>query len=222
MCPKVGLTRNGNSNLCGAVLLTCSMEEPLSRPTRTSRNKNKIPIRSRRPPSQYDPSRQQVVDFNILEVMACSTTRTGDVLRSLHDVLEGSQIQRTLKYGINYRQVISRMMVQILAKAFACEKWNKRMIWAVQDVFYRYMQATTNRSIPYRAGNPASSRTPDRNTFYESFERKDQRPGHLPSSNLSQTHGESVSYWKQGAELRPKQVKSVAANALEFAPLSYV
>lgn len=93
--------------------------------------------------AQYDPSRQQVVDFNILEVMACSTTGTGDVLRSLHDVLEGSQIQRTLKYGINYRQVISRMMVQILAKAFACEKWNKRMIWAVQDVFYRYMQATT-------------------------------------------------------------------------------
>ena len=97
--------------------------------------------------AQYDPSRQQVVDFNILEVMACSTTRTGDVLRSLHDVLEGSQIQRTLKYGINYRQVISRMMVQILAKAFACEKWNKRMIWAVQDVFYRYMQATTKISL---------------------------------------------------------------------------
>lgn len=97
--------------------------------------------------AQYDPSMRQVVDFNILEVMACSTTKTGDVLRSLHDILEGSQIQRTLKYGINFRQVISRMMVQILAKAFACEKWNKRMVWAVQDVLYRYMQATTKISL---------------------------------------------------------------------------
>lgn len=49
---KIGLTRNGNSNLCGAVLLTCSMEEYLSRPTRTRRNKNKIPIHRRRPPSK--------------------------------------------------------------------------------------------------------------------------------------------------------------------------
>lgn len=108
--------------------------------------------------AQYDPSMRQVVDFNILEVMACSTTRTGDVLRSLHDILEGSQIQRTLKYGINFRQVISRMMVQILAKAFACEKWNKRMIWAVQDVLFRYMQATTKIRLKPLAletiGNP--------------------------------------------------------------------
>jgi hypothetical protein len=35
------------------------------------------------------------------------------------------------------------MMVQVLAKAYACEKWHKRMVWAVQDVLYRYVEATT-------------------------------------------------------------------------------
>lgn len=93
--------------------------------------------------SQYNPSTRKVMDFLVLEVMACSTTYTGDILRSLHDILQGRQTERRLKYGINFRQVISRMMVQVLAKAYACEKWNKRMVWAVQDVLYRYVEATT-------------------------------------------------------------------------------
>ncbi len=101
--------------------------------------------------SLFDISIHQVVDFIVLEVMACSTTNTGDVLRSFHDILGGQITEKRLKYGINFRQVVSRMMVQVLAKAYACEKWNKRMVWAVQDVLYRYMQATTKldlKSIP--------------------------------------------------------------------------
>jgi len=98
-----------------------------------------------------DVTTQEIVDFVVLEVMACSTTMTGDVLRSLHDILQGRPTEKRLKYGINFRQVISRMMVQVIAKAYACEKWNKRMIWAVQDVLYRYMQDTTKielKSVP--------------------------------------------------------------------------
>jgi hypothetical protein len=110
--------------------------------------------------SQYQPSTGEVVDFLVLEVMACSTTYTGDVLRSLHDILQGRRTERQLKYGINFRQVISRMMVQVLAKAHACEKWNKRMIWAVQDALYRYVEATTKvklTRLPIDSiGNPPS------------------------------------------------------------------
>jgi hypothetical protein len=101
--------------------------------------------------SRYATTARRVVDFVVLEVMACSTTTTGDVLRSFHDILQGKTTSRRLKYGINFRQVISRMMVQVLAKAYACEKWHKRMVWAVQDVLYRYMAATTQldlRRIP--------------------------------------------------------------------------
>lgn len=101
--------------------------------------------------SLYDVTRREVVDFIALEVMACSTTTTGDILRSFHDILQGRTTERRLRYGINFRQVVSRMMVQVLAKAYACEKWNKRMVWAIQDVLYRYMQITTKvelTSIP--------------------------------------------------------------------------
>ncbi len=111
--------------------------------------------------AQCDSATHKVMDFIALEVMACSTTTTGDVLRSFHDILQGHATERKLKYGINFRQVISRMMVQVLAKAYACEKWGKRMVWAVQDVLYRYMQATTKvelESIPLEALESCSSR----------------------------------------------------------------
>lgn len=104
--------------------------------------------------AQCDRATRRVADFIVLEVMACSTTTTGDVLRSFHDILQGRTTEKKLRYGINFRQVISRMMVQVLAKAYACEKWNKRMVWAVQDVLYRYMQATTKvelESFPLEA-----------------------------------------------------------------------
>ncbi len=104
--------------------------------------------------SLYNIGRQEVMDFVVLEVMACSTTTTGDILRSFHDVLQGRATEKRLRYGINFRQIISRMMVQVLAKAYACEKWNKRMVWAIQDVLYRYMRATTQvelKSLPLDA-----------------------------------------------------------------------
>lgn len=106
----------------------------------------------------YDTAKEEVADFVVLEVMACSTTRTGDILQSFHDILQGRKTERRLGYGINLRQVVSRMMVQVLAKAYACEKWNKQMIWAVQDVLYQYMQATTK--IDLHKVPLAASQTP--------------------------------------------------------------
>lgn len=108
----------------------------------------------------YDTTTKEIVDFLVLEVMACSTTMTGDILQSFHDILQGRKTEQRLKYGINFRQVVSRMMVQVLAKAYACEKWNKRMVWAIQDVLYRYMQTTTKielRQMPLATSeNPPS------------------------------------------------------------------
>lgn len=91
----------------------------------------------------YDRNSEEVKDFVVLEVMACSTTSTGYVLQSLHDILQDKATNKSLKYGINFRQVLSRMLIQVLAKAYACEKWNKRTIWVIQDVLYQYMQTTT-------------------------------------------------------------------------------
>jgi hypothetical protein len=124
--------------------------------------------------ARFDPVLNKAVDFLVLEVMACSTTTTGDILRSFHDALKGLPTKKVLKYGINFRQVVSRMMVQILAKAFACEKWQRRMIWAIQDVLYDYMRATTRLDLPPLT--PASLLTDNPNARIVFFVYKMERP----------------------------------------------
>jgi hypothetical protein len=88
-----------------------------------------------------EPGSQELIQPIALEVMACSTTSTGKVLRSFHNALHGEAT--TESYGINYRQVASRMMIQVLAKAYACEAWGIQMVWAIQDTLLGYLQATT-------------------------------------------------------------------------------
>ena len=39
------------------------------------------------------------------------------------------------------------MMVQVMAKAYACELWNKKMVWVIQDVLYDYMTKMTKLSL---------------------------------------------------------------------------
>jgi len=82
-----------------------------------------------------------------MEVMACSTTSTGDVLRSLHAILKGRDTPGPLKYGINFRQVISRMAVQGVVKAQTCGFWGKPLIWVIQDVLYTYITSVTRLDL---------------------------------------------------------------------------
>lgn len=95
----------------------------------------------------WDSKQEKMADASILEVMASSTTTTGDILHSLHSLLGSKLEPRNLKYGINYRQIISRMIVQVIAKSFACESWGLPMVWAVQDSLFNYMAATTKLQL---------------------------------------------------------------------------
>jgi hypothetical protein len=65
--------------------------------------------------AQVDDRTGDVIDFALLEIMACSTTSTGDVLKSFHTTLAGGTVTDRLIYGINYRQVLSRMVIQALS-----------------------------------------------------------------------------------------------------------
>lgn len=87
-------------------------------------------------------------DFNILEIMACSTTSTGYVIKSFNKALRREPVTEPLRYGINYRQVLSRMAIQALSKIEACEQWGAHMVWAVQDTLYNYMHNTTLLDLP--------------------------------------------------------------------------
>ncbi|MEW6360000.1 MAG: NotI family restriction endonuclease [Planctomycetota bacterium] len=86
-----------------------------------------------------DTARENILDFAGVEIMAMSTTNTGKIIRAMLDGLEG-KLGETYNYGINYRQVLSRMVVQLCAKGTAFSMWGKKTIWVIQDVLYEYMQ----------------------------------------------------------------------------------
>lgn len=109
----------------------------------------------------YNAEDQRILDFVILEVMALSTTTTGDIIRSLFDILGIAEPASAYRYGINLRQVVSRMVIQLVAKAHAAETWGKSTIWAIQDTLYDYMMRTTQLQLadvqldsPEEAGYP--------------------------------------------------------------------
>jgi hypothetical protein len=83
----------------------------------------------------------------VLEVMALSTTTTGHIIHSMFTALEVTQPLAAYKYGINFRQVVSRMVVQMIAKAYAAQDWGMTTVWAIQDTLYDYLTRTTRLDL---------------------------------------------------------------------------
>jgi hypothetical protein len=84
----------------------------------------------------------------ILEIMALSTTTTGHIIHSMFAALGMTKPLTAYKYGINFRQVVSRMIVQMIAKAHAAQSWETTTIWAIQDTLYDYLVNTTRLALP--------------------------------------------------------------------------
>lgn len=103
----------------------------------------------------YDAQQDCILDFAGIEVMAVSTTNTGQIIRAMLDALAGG-LGESYNYGINYRQVLSRMLVQLCAKGSAFSMWGKKTIWIIQDVLYDYMEHTYDLRLPTatRASDP--------------------------------------------------------------------
>lgn len=97
--------------------------------------------------ASYTERPHTVLDFCALEVMAVSTTGTGGIIQGFLDALNG-RYTPPYQFGINYRQVLSRMVVQLLAKGAVFSRWDKRTVWIVQDVFFDYMQAEYELDLP--------------------------------------------------------------------------
>jgi hypothetical protein len=101
----------------------------------------------------YDNTANKVLDFAGIEVMAVSTTSTGRIIRAYVDVLSGRPAS-SYDYGINYRQVLSGMLIQLCAKGSAFSTWGKKTIWLVQDVLYDYMVHTCDLRLPEGTREP--------------------------------------------------------------------
>ncbi|MFQ5926858.1 MAG: NotI family restriction endonuclease [Terriglobia bacterium] len=96
---------------------------------------------------ESDKARRKFSNMLLLEAMAVSTTGTGHVIRSFLDALSSKAPKPPYKYGINFRQVVSRMMVQALAKAHTARHWGFSSAWAIQDVLYEFMRSISELNL---------------------------------------------------------------------------
>lgn len=79
----------------------------------------------------------------VVEVMSCSTSG-GGVSQDFAEVL-GAIVLNLRRRGpsLNKRQVLGRMMSQLVAKAEVVFNWGGKTVWIVQDVFWNYVNEST-------------------------------------------------------------------------------
>lgn len=76
----------------------------------------------------------------VVEVMTCSTSG-GGITEAFAQALRGQPY--TGCPSINKRQVLGRMMSQLVAKAEVVHAWGGKTTWVVQDLFWEYVNETT-------------------------------------------------------------------------------
>jgi hypothetical protein len=77
----------------------------------------------------------------VVEVMSCSTSGGGIVADFVESL--GSLTMKHKQTSLNKRQVLGRMMSQLVAKAEVVHNWGGKTAWIVQDVFWNYVNETT-------------------------------------------------------------------------------
>jgi hypothetical protein len=90
----------------------------------------------------------------VIEVMSCSTSGGGiseDFAESL-----GAAVGPRARRGpsLNKRQVLGRMMSQLVAKAEVLHNWGGKTIWIVQNVFWNYINETTGFNMDEFRNDP--------------------------------------------------------------------
>ena len=92
----------------------------------------------------------------VVEVMSCSTSGGG--IREDFAAALGSELPHEKRGpSLNKRQVLGRMMSQLVAKAEVTHNWGGKTVWIVQDVFWRYVNATTGFDMDEFRQDPAGN-----------------------------------------------------------------
>lgn len=85
---------------------------------------------------------EEVKEFIGIEIMADSTTQTGQLVDALKDFMERKTLKERYNYGMNTYNTIKLSFTQMLNKGQVFEKWEKYYIWVLQDVL---LQDLVNR-----------------------------------------------------------------------------
>lgn len=83
----------------------------------------------------------KVEDFAMIEVQSDSTTGTGKLVNNLKDYLSGKVKTTDERYafGMNTYNTIKLSFIQMLNKGMVAEKWDKNIIWVMQDFIFKNM-----------------------------------------------------------------------------------
>lgn len=83
----------------------------------------------------------KIEDFTIIEIQSDSTTGTGKLVNNLTDFLDGKAytIKKRYAFGMNTYNTIKLSFIQMLNKGMIAEKWDKNIIWVMQDFIFKNM-----------------------------------------------------------------------------------
>jgi len=83
----------------------------------------------------------KIQDFAIIEIQSDSTTGTGKLVNNLSEYFSGtiSTTNKRYAFGMNTYNTIKLSFIQMLNKGMVAEKWNKNIIWVMQDFVFKNM-----------------------------------------------------------------------------------
>jgi hypothetical protein len=88
---------------------------------------------------KHKPLSNKVEDFCIVEFQSDSTTGTGQLVEALKDFMQNKDLREKYSFGLNTYNTIKLSYIQMLVKGQVMEKWNKHIVWIMQEYIYENM-----------------------------------------------------------------------------------
>lgn len=88
---------------------------------------------------KFKPLTTKVEDFCIVEFQSDSTTSTGALVEALKDFMNNEKMKEKYNFGLNTYNTIKLSYIQMLVKGQVMEKWNKNIVWVMQNYVYENM-----------------------------------------------------------------------------------
>ena len=133
----------------------------------------------------------EIEDFIIVEIQSVSTTGTGALVKNLNDLYtQGfNGLADSYPFGLNTYNTIKLSFIQTLVKGIVAEKWNKNIVWIMQDMVFKNMLDRFN--IPE---NTFNSQKHSHYFIYEMLRKNESDIFHL---SLNQIHSYDVTELKK-------------------------
>jgi hypothetical protein len=88
---------------------------------------------------KFKPLTSEIEDFCVVEFQSDSTTSTGALVEALKDFMNDDTMKEKYNFGLNTYNTIKLSYIQMLVKGQVMEKWNKNIIWVMQNYVYENM-----------------------------------------------------------------------------------